>query len=104
MGDFNYELSEDPIQMFCNTYNLKCLVKEPTCFKNDENPSCIDLILTNKSLCFQNAKVIETGLSDFYKLSICIMKPNFHKEKPIIVKYSNYKYVNIDHFRNYYIR
>ena len=42
LGDFNSELTEDSMQGFCNIYNLKCLVKEPTCFKNPDNPSCID--------------------------------------------------------------
>ena len=44
--------------------------------------------------------VIETGLSDFHKLHICTMYHNFHKQKPIIVKYRNYKYFNNDHFQN----
>ena len=74
-------------------------MKEPTCFKNVENPSCIDLILTNKSIGFQNTMVIETGLSDFHKLTICTMKSYFHKQKPIIVKYRYYKYFNHDYFR-----
>ena len=45
--------------------NLYSLIKQPTCFKNPENPSCIDLILTNKPNSFQTKCVIETGLSDF---------------------------------------
>ena len=28
-GDINSEMSEDHIELFCNTYNKKCLVKEP---------------------------------------------------------------------------
>ena len=70
IGDFNSEITEGPMKSFCNTYNLKCLVKEPTCFKNIDNPSCIDLILTNKPSYFQNNCVIETGLSDFHKLTM----------------------------------
>ena len=31
---------------FLNIYNLKNLVKQKTCYKNPENSSCIDLILT----------------------------------------------------------
>ena len=65
IGDFNSEIDEDAMSIFCTTYNLKNLVKEPTCFKNVENPSCIDLILTNKPLYFQSTKVIESGLSDY---------------------------------------
>ena len=48
----NSEMHEDPMNIFCTTYNLKNLVKEPTCFTNIESPSSIDLILTKKPLYF----------------------------------------------------
>lgn len=63
MGDFNSEISEELLHDFCEIYTLKNLVKEPTCFKSTEHPSCIDLLLTNKSRSFQDTTVIETGLS-----------------------------------------
>ena len=78
------------MQVFCNNYNFKNLVKEPTCFKNIEKPTCIDLILTNRPLCFQNTIVFDIGLSDFHKLTITTMKANFQKQKPIILNYRNY--------------
>ena len=71
--DLNSEINEERIDIFCN-YNFKNLVKEPTCFKNIGNPSCVDLILTNKSLYFQHTSVIETGLSDFHKQIVTQMK------------------------------
>ena len=37
---------------FCENYSLKHLVKEPTCFKNPDKPTCIDLMLTNKPTVF----------------------------------------------------
>ena len=40
-----------------DVYNLKSLVKVPTCYKNPNNPICIDLILANKPHCFQNTTV-----------------------------------------------
>ena len=43
LGDFNSEMSEDHMKNFCETYNLTNLIKEPTCFKSVENPSCIDV-------------------------------------------------------------
>ena len=64
--------------MYSVPHNFKNLVKEPTCFKNIENPSCIDLILTNKPLYFQTTAVIETGISDFHKLTVTILKSSFH--------------------------
>ena len=46
-GGYNSELSESAMCTFCETYHLHNLVKSPTCFKNPEKPSCLDLILTN---------------------------------------------------------
>ena len=91
LGDFNSEISENSMKEFCDMYNLKSLVKEPTCFKNIDKPSCIDLILTNKPKSFQDTKVIETGLSDFHKLTISVLKISFKKEKPNIISYRCYK-------------
>ena len=69
-GDFNSETSETGLRNFCDLYKLKKLVSEPSCLKNPDNPSCIDLFLTNYSRGFQDAQVIETGLSDFHKVNL----------------------------------
>ena len=34
------EINEERMDIFCNAYNFKSLVKEPTCFKMIGNPSC----------------------------------------------------------------
>ena len=52
IGDFNSEISEKPMEEFCSLFDLKSLIKTPTCYMSDTNPSCIDLILTNRSNCF----------------------------------------------------
>ena len=64
--DFNVEVKDKNICDFMSTYNLKSLVKQKTCFKNPDKPSCIDLILTNSPRSFQDSSVFETGLSDFH--------------------------------------
>ena len=61
------------------------MIKQKTCFKNPENPTCIDLILTNSPRSFQNSSVFETGLSDFHKLTITVLKQYFPKLKPKVV-------------------
>ena len=48
IGDLNSEMSEPSLDEFCQTYNLVSIVNKPTYFKNPKNPSCIDLMLTNK--------------------------------------------------------
>ena len=60
---FNAEISETNLAFF-TLYNFKSLI----CFKNPDNPFCIDLILTNCPNYFQNSSTFETGLSDFHKL------------------------------------
>ena len=69
IGDFNSEPFENSMKEFCDVFHLQNLVKEPTCFKNFLKPSCIDLILTNCSKSFQDTRVVETGLSDFHRIT-----------------------------------
>ena len=47
LGDFNAVDSDLSLTDFCELYNLKNLIIEPTCYKNPKNPSLIDIILTN---------------------------------------------------------
>ena len=91
LGDFNVEVDSSDMKDFCKSYNLKSLVWVPTCFKNSENPSCIDLILTNSEYSLQSSCVIETGLPDFHKMTVAVMKASFQKMKPKIITYRNYE-------------
>ena len=85
---------------FLNIYSLKNFVFQKTCFKNPENPSCIDLILTNCSRSFQNTGVFETGQSDFRKLTFTVLKQYYPKQKPWGMFYRKYKNVRNDLFRS----
>ena len=42
IGDFNVEANTSAMSLFSDTDNLKNLIKEPTCYKNPNKPSCID--------------------------------------------------------------
>ena len=52
MGDYNVDVKETNMKAFCNQNKLNALNEEPTCFKNFNYPSCIDLFLTNSSASF----------------------------------------------------
>ena len=91
LGDFNSEIQELCMGEFCDMYNLKNLIKVPTCFKNPISPSCIDVILTNRIRSFQNNQAIETGLSDHHKMTITVLKSFFQKQPPIAINYRDYK-------------
>ena len=45
MGDFNVGLDNAVLKDFCNIYNQTNLINKATCYKNPNNPSCIDLLL-----------------------------------------------------------
>ena len=55
------------------------------------NPSCIDLLLTNNPTQFQGTTSLCTGLSDFHKLVLSVLKVKQTKAKPKIITYRNYK-------------
>ena len=91
MGDFNAEISEPNLASFCTFYNFKSLINKPTCYKNPDNPSCIDLISTNCPNYFQKSSTFETGLSDFRKMILTLFKSEILQQQPNIISYRNYK-------------
>ena len=91
LGDFNASIEDSFMKNFCENYDLKSLIKKPTCFKNPEKPSCIDLTLINKPRSFIKTDVIETGLSDYHKLVTTVIKMHFAKSEPSIITYRSYK-------------
>ena len=99
MGDFNTEEHDADRSNFLETYNLKNLMKKPTCFKSDR-PRSIDLILTNRVSSFQNTDAIETGLSDFHCMIVTVLKGGFVKRGPKLINYRDYRNFRIDNFRN----
>ena len=90
-GGFNVEPNAGTMKNFCQFYGCKNIVKGKTCFKNPINPTCIDLIITNRPKPFQESEVIETGLSDFHQMSLTVMKVLYNKQKPKITQYRKYE-------------
>ena len=68
------------------------MINKPTCCKNPDRRSCMDLILINCPRSFQNSGAIETDLSDFYKYVLTVMKITYRKLEPRIVYYRDFKY------------
>ena len=99
LGDFNVETKGPCMKLFLELYGLKNLILEPTCYKNPEKPSSINLILTNSSSSFQNSCAIEAVLSYFLKMTIRVMKTTFQKLKPTLIYYRDYSMFSNDKFR-----
>ena len=87
------------MESFCESFRFRSLINHPTCFKNPENPSCIDLMLTNSPYSFRHSCVIETDMSDFHKMIVSVLKTIFQKLKPKIVHYRGYTKFSNDDFR-----
>ena len=68
MGNFNVEPNDATMKNFCQIHSYKNIVKDKTCFKNPINPTCIDLIITNRPKSSPESKVIEIRFSDLYKM------------------------------------
>ena len=100
LGDLNCETSVDHMNDFCKDYSLSNLTKMPTCYKNPDKPTCIDLMLTNHPLSFQNSCVVETGLSDFHQMTVTVLKSYFKKLEPKIIFYRDYKTFSNEAFRD----
>ena len=70
---------------------VKTLLKTILVLKIRKKPSCIDLVIANRSKCFQNSVTLQTGLSDFHKITLTVMKVFYIKQKLITVTYRSYK-------------
>ena len=92
LRDFISKPTEEAMKSFCKIHNFKNLLDKPTCYKNPINPSCVNLIVTNKPRSFQNSSTFETGLSDFHKMTLTVLKSFFAKQKPRVLNYRNNKF------------
>ena len=91
--------NDSAMSVFSDTYSLKNLIKEPICYKNPNKPSCIDLMLANKPPSFKHSCIIETGCSDFNRMTVMVMKATFEKLQLKVVNYSDKKYLENRRFR-----
>ena len=82
MGDFNTTDQDEVLLEFLEDNELSNLVKFPTCYRNADNPSTIDLTITNKPKSFQNTVGMSAWLSDFHKMIVTSLKKTFEKCPP----------------------
>ena len=74
--------------------------QEKTCFKNPNNPSCIDFFITNSSDSFQDTTILASGLSDCHKMILTVLKTSFPKATPKQIIYRNFKIFDLSIFKN----
>ena len=81
LGDLNSDPTESAVRDICQIYGCQNLIKDN---KNPEKPSCIDLIITNRPKSFENSVTLETGLSDFHKMTLTVMKVFYKKKSQLL--------------------
>ena len=64
------------------------------------SPSCIDLLITNSPLSFQNTIAVSNGLSDCHKMVITVIKMSFKTHFLIERLYKDYKHFDQNKFKN----
>ena len=84
---------------FMSAYSQRNLIKQITCFKNSENRSSLDLILTNSAQSFPKINAFKTGISNFNKLTTTVLKQYFPQLKPKVINCRDYQKFCDDEFR-----
>ena len=100
VGDLNIDVSKSQhclLNVF-DVQGVKNIVKQPTCFKNVNNPSIIDLVISNVSTRLKDVTCIETGLSDFHSMVCFATKMAVKQRKTKTVTYRCYKKFNDDKY------
>ena len=90
-SDLNAQVGEKSFDTFLYQHQLTSISRNPTCYKNPNNPSCIDHILTNSPKSFFKTETVFTGLSDFHKLVLSVFKLHFSKVKAKEVSYRDFR-------------
>ena len=98
VGDFNLTGNDKNLGVLMNTFNLESLINKPTCFQS-ANPTCIDLILTNKKSLFKNSNVLEVGISDHHSFITTALRTQLIKGNAKMKMYRDCKTFNIDFFK-----
>ena len=94
-GDFNTEDTEPCLSQFLFEYDTINLVNEKACFKSKNNPTCINLFITNSSNSFQNTSTMRTGLSDFHGMVVTVLKTTFLKSKARVITTGHLTRINL---------
>ena len=97
-GDFNAQVGDKCSETFLYQHELESFNNKATCYRNPNQPSCIDPILTNSLRNFFNTETYFTGTPDCHKLVLFVSKPTFSKVVPKEMMYRDYKNFDRDIF------
>ena len=89
-----YQIQIKTLQIFCLIYQMfltfKISLRNFTCFMSDKG-FLIDTIFTNKPRFFHKTQGFVTGLSDFHKLVVIVLRSYYKKLPPNNILYRTFK-------------
>ena len=94
MGDLNVNVLKNrhALADFLDTYCMQNVVKGPTCFKNPDNPTLVDVILTDSWSRVHKCINVGNGISDFHNLICAASKMHVPQTCPRKICYRSYKH------------
>ena len=100
VGDINIDMqcTPKPFSDFLNMYNLVNVVDKPTCFKSVENPSLIDVVLTNTPKRLASHLNACIGVSDHHNIICAATRGHLRRNHQRNIQYRSMKNFNADHF------
>ena len=106
-GDLNLNLLDKDtgsspgmkLNNFMDIFDFKNVVREPTCYATN-NPTLIDVIITNCSQKFAKTLTCNTSLSDYHYMVVSVLKKHAPCIKNREVTYRTYKTLNADALRH----
>ena len=96
-SDWDFNLCVD-LQAPIENYELNNLINGPTWYQSN-NPTCTDLILTNKKDLFKLSDTFRTSLSNHHELISTILKSGGFKVKPKEKIYGPYRQFSTEGFK-----
>ena len=105
IGDMNFDLLSDtkgkPLCDIIDLLDLVNLIKEPTCFMKNMQPSLVDVILTNRNKLCMKTLNFSTGVSDCHNFISTVVNNNVPKTEKQKVSYRSFRKLNVDDYVTY---
>ena len=102
IGDLNYDMlvsdKSSPLQNVCDIFDLTNLVKSPTCYTKNSNPSLNDVILTNMPNNCMNVTHLNCGIGDVHNLIAVQIKGSIIQRKNELKSYRSFKHFSEQEF------
>ena len=86
------------LKNFMDIFDCQNMVRDPTCFAGNE-PTSIDVIITNNGNKFAKTIACNTGLSDHHYMVASALKKHAPCVKNTDITYRSYRNLNVDAFR-----